>query len=56
MKKTYKPPQSSAAQLECEGMLAASTDYIPNAPHKPGTAATNKHERIWGKTLWADNH
>lgn len=55
MKKAYIQPLSTPAQLECEGMIAASTDYIPINPNTPGTSATNKREHIWGKTIWKDN-
>lgn len=56
MKLAYRQPVSIPTQLECEGLIAASTDNIPIDPNKPGTAATHKRERIWGKTMWGDNH
>lgn len=55
MKKNYQTPQIIQINIDCEGMLAQSNDYIPIKPSQPGTAASNKQDRVWGKDIWGED-
>ncbi len=55
MKKTYRCPATAIICLECESIVASSTDYMPIEPNKPGTAASRKQHHVWGKTLWGEH-
>ena len=55
MKKTYQRPHAIQIQLECEGMIALSKEEVVIKPNHPGTAASNKQDRVWGKDIWGED-
>ncbi|MBQ2123959.1 MAG: hypothetical protein II200_08235 [Bacteroidaceae bacterium] len=50
--KNYESPAVRVIELHTEGMLAASSDYIPVNPNKPGTSATKEMDKGWNSAAW----